>query len=357
MPDRLPDGDAPRADESELIRRLRERAEELRGPVEKRPAEEPVEEPAVEEPETVAADPWADRPEDADDILSRWAGEEHIETESPDRNWSPLILVGVVVVAVGILYALFLFATGDTEDDASTGGAGDDAQAPSVTDVDPPSLEDLTAEVTVPPGPAEGLSVVDSGVTVVEDRFDPERREGTYAAIVQNPHEEWLAQGVQVDVSFIDEAGQVAGTDQAFLDVVLPGQRVAVGSLFFDAPTVPVVGVDVVLDVARWRESRPFDGELTTAEVETAEAEFSGVRTGFLLRSSFDEPLIDVGVTAVCRYKFGLIVGGSETFVDLVEPGVDTPAEITLLANVDVESIVATELYPSIGLGFVPDDE
>lgn len=344
-------GDTPRADESELIRRLRERAHELRGdapPPTPEPTPEP--EPAPEPVEQVDQG-------DQGDLLSRWADEEHHETDAPERNWAPLILAVVVLAAVAVLYGLFRFATGEGSEPSDTASRGDDADAPSVTDVEPPSLDDLTAEVTVPPGPAEGLVVVDSGVTIVEDRFDPARREGTFAAIVENPHAGWLAQGVQVNVSFLDESGAVAGTDQGFVDLVLPGQRVAVGALFFDAPTVPITALDVTLDVARWRETSPFEGQLTTAEVETVEAEFSGVRTTFLLRSSFDEPLTDVGVTAVYRNAFGGIVGGSDTFVDLLEPGVDTPVEISLLANVDVEAITATELYPSTGLGLVPDEE
>lgn len=355
----MSDGDDPPA-ESDLIKRLRMRAEELRAG--DAPAEntepEPETEPAADEHDDPFAG-WAELSPTVDpdsrDLLTQWADEEHVQTEHPERNWTPLVIAVIAVVVAAILALGVRFALGGDSDDATSDARGDDAEAPSVTDADPPTLDDLTADVTVPPGPAEGLAVVDKGVTIVEDRFDATRREGTFAVIIDNPHPEWLAQGVQVDVELLDEAGNGVGQDSAFLEVVLPGQKVAVGALFFDAPTVPVVDLAVTLDVARWRETDGFDGSFTVGEVLTEEAEFSGVRTSFPLRSDFAEPLTDTGVTAVYRGPDGRIVGGSDTFVDLLEPGVDTPVEISLLANIPLEAIAATEIYPAAGFGFVPD--
>jgi hypothetical protein len=224
-----------------------------------------------------------------------------------------------------------------------------------VLDAEAPSLEDLTADVTLPPGPEQGLEVAAQGITVVPDRFDASRREGTFAVVLANPHERWLAQGVQVTVTFVDEGGNALGTDDGFLEVVLPAQRVAVASLFFNAPTVPVARMDVAVDVARWRETGPFEGSFTVADVVTGEAEFSGVRTTFTITSGFAEPLTDVGVTAVYRAADGRIIGGYDTFVERLDPGVPTPAEVALLANVDPADVATTELYPTAAFGSVPD--
>ena len=62
-----------------------------------------------------------------------------------------------------------------------------------------------------------------------------------------------------------------------------------------------------------------------------------------------------MGVTAVYRNVFGVIVGGYDTFVDRLDPGVDTPAEIALLANIPLDQIAGTELFPSASFGFVDD--
>ena len=362
--------------ESDLIRRLRRRAEQLRAATEAEhappAADEPhtPEEPQPEEPETVEpavredpdADPfigWADLSPTVDpdsvDILSQWADEEHVETESPARNWTPVVVAIATLVILGLVALGFRWATNGDDDDEAGGGRSEDDEATSVIDSDPPTLEDLTSEVTVPAGPAEGLTIADKGVTIVEDRFDAARREGTFGVVITNPHEGFLAQGVQIDVDLLDETGAAVGTDSAFLEIVLPGQTVAVGGLFFDAPTVPVVDLTVTLDVARWRETDGIEGGFTVGEPLTEEAEFSGVRTVFTLRSDFEAALTDTAVTAVYRAADGRIVGASDTFVELLDPGVDNEVEISLLANIPLDAIASTEIYPAPGFGFVPD--
>ncbi|MGK2928533.1 MAG: hypothetical protein ACSLFO_03050 [Acidimicrobiales bacterium] len=297
-----------------------------------------------------------DGPADPDDLLSRWADEEHLETFHPRRNWSPVIAIVVVVaLVVGVATAIRLAVPDDDPGSGGGSAAGEDDDVASVLDEEAPSLDDLTSEVTIPPGPETGLAVADKGVSIVEDRFDPARREGTFAAIVVNPNTDWLAQGVQVDVQFIGEAGAPVGNDSAFIELVLPGQKVAVAALFFDAPTAAVIDMTVTLDVARWQEVDQVEGGFVTTEVVTSEAEYSGVRTTFLLRSDFPEALTDVAVTAVYRNEFGFIIGGADTFVDRLDPGVDTPLEIALLANISVEQVAVTELYPAASFGYVPD--
>ncbi len=305
------------------------------------------------------ADPFASASADPETerLMDRWAEEEGDEAVAPRRNWTPLIALLVVVAVAGLAFlGAQALISGSSEDETATGGLpGRNEDEGSVLDRDTPSLEDLTSDVTLPPGPDAGLQVADQGITVVPDRFDESKREGTFAVVVRNPHDDWLAQGVQVTVTFLDGAGAPLGADDGFVEVVLPGQSVAVASLFFDAPTVPVAGLDVQIEVARWRETGTVPGGFTVTEVQTGEAEFSGVRTTFQIRSDFDEPLSDVGVTAVYRAADGRIIGGYDTFVERLDPGVATPAEIDLLANVDPAQIASTELYPSAAFGSVPE--
>jgi hypothetical protein len=305
------------------------------------------------------ADPFARTGVDPETerLMDRWADEEGDESVAPRRNWTPLVALVVVVAVVGLAFlGARALISGSADDGTASGGLpGLDDDRGSVLDTDAPSLEDLTTDVTLPPGPDAGLQVADQGITVVPDRFDESKREGTFAILVQNPHDDWLAQGVQVSVTFLDEAGAPLGGDDGFVEVVLPGQSVAVASLFFDAPTVPVAGLDVQVEVARWRETGPMAGGFSITEVQTNEAEFSGVRTTFQIQSDFDEALTDVGITAVYRAADGRIIGGYDTFVERLDPGVPTPAEIDLLANVDPAEIASTELYPTAAFGSVPD--
>jgi hypothetical protein len=367
------DDDAGVGPSEETIARLRFRAEQLRATREVRQAAEDAQaEQDAREAETPVEPDAAVVEDDVDDDelfhgatvdpetearLDRWADEISDESVAPRRNWSPLIAVVVVAAIIGLGYLgarTLIDRSGDT---GTTGTAGrdDGSDGASVLDADTPTLDELTSDVTLPPGPDEGLQVAAQGITIVPDRFDSNRREGTFAVIVANPHEGWLAQGVQVSVTFLDEGGSPLGSDSGFVEVVLPAQRVAVASLFFDAPTVPVASLDIAIDVARWRETGPFAGGFTVTDVQTGEAEFSGVRTTFEIRSDFDEPLVDVGVTAVYRAADGRIIGGYDTFVELLEPGVPTPAMVDLLANIDPADIASTELYPTAAFGSVPE--
>lgn len=354
------------------IARLRSRAEQLRASREIRQTAEPEEsaepaepagppesEPAEVDDEREDDDPFHDVVADPDTtaLLERWAEEDRDESVEPRHNWSSLVAVLVIAAIVGLGAAgAWVLIRGSAEDTATGPAAGGPADDTSVLEDDAPSLEDLTSDVTLPPGPDAGLQVAARGVTVVPDRFDESAREGTFAVVVENPHERWLAQGVQVSVTFLDESGAPLGEDSGFVEVVLPAQRVAVASLFFDAPIVPVADITVAVDVARWRETGPVEGGFTITDVETTEAEFSGVRTTFQLRSDFDEVLTDVGVTAVYKAADGRIIGGYDTFVERLEPGVPTPAKIDLLANVDPAAIAATELYPTAAFGSIPGD-
>ena len=373
-----PSTDAPAEPSDETLARLRSRAEQLRAgrDLHLPPEAEADEFDAVGTPdpsgrheagdesdadvsdEDDGGDPFHDVAIDPEthQLLDRWAEEASDESVAPRRNWSPVVAVLVVLAVVGLVglgaWAL-IDSSADDEESGVAGSSGQDDA--SVLQDDAPTLDDLTSDVTLPPGPDVGLTVAEQGITVVPDRFDPARREGTFAVIIQNPHERWLAQGVQVTVTFLDEAGAPLGEDNGFIEVVLPAQKVAVASLFFDAPTVPVGGLDVQVEVARWRETGPVEGGFTITDVQTTEAEFSGVRTTFQIQSDFDEPLTDVGVTAVYRAADGRIIGGYDTFVELLEPGVPTPAEVDLLANIDPASIAATELYPTAAFGSVPD--
>lgn len=348
---------APDGPTEETIARLRRRAEQLRaardlGGSPDAPAPEPD---AHDEDDPFSGLGAAD--DATTELLDRWTEDAPDEAVAPHRNWTPAVAVLVVVAVVGLAFlgARALISGSDEETASGPARAGDDAVA-SVLDGDAPSLDELTTDVTLPPGPDQGLQVASQGLSIVPDRFDPNRREGTFAVVLANPHERWLAQGVQVTVTFVGEDGSALGTDNGFVEVVLPAQQVAVASLFFDAPTVPVARMDVGVEVARWRETGPFGGGFTVTDVTTAEAEFSGVRTTFTITSEFDEPLVDVGVTAVYRAADGRIIGGYDTFVERLDPDVPTPAEVDLLANVDPAEIAVTELYPTAAFGSVPDD-
>ena len=269
----------------------------------------------------------------------------------PRPPWTALALLAVGVLAVILAAAIGVPRLLDDED------AGGDRRAPDAGPIDPsqaepPSLDELTSDVTLP-APEEGLDIADTGVTTVEDRFDDARREGTFAVVLANPHDDWLAQGVEVSVDLVAADGTVVDTRNGFIDVVLPGQRAAFAGLLLDLPEA-VDRLDVDVAVARWRQTGEIVGAFVTTDVVTEAAEFTGVVTTLMLRSTFAEALSDVGVTTVYRDADGAVLGGYETFVDRVDPDVDIPVEVKLLANIAAEDVATTDVHVTAAFGFVP---
>lgn len=354
--------DDDRPDEpDDTVERLRRRADSLRS---RAPGGAGTPPGDAGDGTATGADEVADPPssgaffdsEDHDHLVRRWADTEQVETVEPRLNWSNLVALVVVAgaVALAVFGAWSLIERSGSSEDGS--GAPGSADGDPVLEDDAPTLEDLGSGATLPPGPDGGLAVVDHGVTVVTDRFDDSRREGSFAVILRNPHESWLAQGVQVHIRLVGPEGGVLGDDSSFVEVVLPEQEVAVASLFLDAPTEPVADLDVDVDIARWRQTGPFDGRFTIRDVETAGAELSGVVTTFEIVSGFDRPLTDVGITAVYRGADGAVLGGYDTFIEELEPDEATAGEIALLANIEIDDVASTELYPTATFGFIPDE-
>lgn len=276
---------------------------------------------------------------DDSDLLRRWAEEDHLETDPPRRNWPLIIVAGTVVGLVALIVGVVVVAGSD---DGSPHPVPQDEAAPQEKPVAeaPPPVE------TVPPGPETGLAVVDQGFTVVEDRFDDDERVGTFAAVIHNPHPEWLAGGVQVDVRFFDAAGAMVSAQSGFIEAILPDQRAAVAALFFDAPA-GVTDMTVTSHVARWSETGPVGGSFEIRDPVTEAAGAGGVRTRLLLRSTYADELADVEVTAVYRDELGGIIGGSDASVGTLPPGVDAPVEITLPVDIPFDAVAFTELYPA----------
>lgn len=280
------------------------------------------------------------------ELLRRWGEIDGPETLHPSHNWSTLIAAAVVVVLVAAVVGVVVLAVPD--DRPST---PPEDEATTLSDLGPgaPAPDEPTTDLTEPPAPADGLTVAERGVTVVADRFDASRREATFGAVVVNPNPGWTARGVQIGVELLDEAGNATRRDDAFIEIVLPDQRVAVAGLLFDAPAEPVVDVGLRIDVARWEETGPVAGGFTTADIVTAEADLTGLRTTFDLRSEFPAAVSDVRVTAVYRDDAGAVVAGADTVIGRLEPNVTTPAEIALPTPVPADRVAGTELYVTAG--------
>jgi hypothetical protein len=104
----------------------------------------------------------------------------------------------------------------------------DDADAPTTTSTSPTTTVSTTTTST-PPLTGDPVVVVEQGVSSFPDPFDPAADLGGYGVVLQNPNDEVMATGVRVVTRVLDEAGTELLVDNALLNAILPGQRMAVG--------------------------------------------------------------------------------------------------------------------------------
>jgi hypothetical protein len=234
----------------------------------------------------------------------------------------------VVLVLVGVGS---LFVTGDDSDDGDTAivvsDEGDntepdeasDRSVPDrseLSDPEPPRTED--SQESDESGSAD-LQVVESGMSQFTDALDG-KVSGSWAAILENKGKA-TAELITVDASYLDANGQVLGADSTFVSVLPPGQQTAVTGDLFDVPA-GVAELELRVSGSDFDSGEvPAPGKVTPDGVNITPSSIGGIKVTGTLVSTFAIDLKSVSAVAVYFDKAGNIVGGSETFVNLVPAG------------------------------------
>lgn len=257
------------------------------------------------------------------------------------RNWRR---IGLIVLGAVIVLAVIGYLAGGGDPVADTPTASDETPRPTPTATARPSARQ-TARPTATPLARADLVLADSGFTA----FGAGDDYGSYAVIVENPNEEWVAQRVDIQVTFYDAAGVILGVENEFLFAILPGGRGALGRTAFDAGTATRMEVNIQQPgEANWIKVEPAStGGYTFENVNTSRDEFGGHTTTGVIRSSFEADQENVEVVAVYRNSAGAIVGGDFTFVDLVPGEGQSTFEVNTF--VTFGDLAQTEMYADLG--------
>jgi hypothetical protein len=179
------------------------------------------------------------------------------------------------------------------------------------------------------------MVLVDSGFTAVTGDTDF----ASYGIIFENPNpSRWVASSTSVNITFRDSGGQVVAAEDSFLALGLPDQRVALGTVAFDAGEAATMDVQYRVT---WEEVDFTTGAFTFTGVKTSCDEFS-CRTTATIASSFDEDQESVEVVAIYRDAGGDIIAGDFTYADFVPAGGSVGVEISTFHSFQVAT---TELY------------
>lgn len=253
------------------------------------------------------------------------------------RNWGRIALIAVGALIVLAILAYFGGQGGTAADPSESQESQGAASTPEPTPT-------ATPRPTPAPAARVDLVLADSGFTAFSsDGYS------SYAVIIENPNLEWVAQRVEVSVTFYDAAGTILSVENDFLTAILPGGRGAIGSTAFDAGTATRMEVVIQpVDESSWFRVEPNStGDYAFENVTTTRDEFGGHTTTGLIRSTFQEAQESVEVTAVWRNSAGTIVGGDFTFVDTVPAMGEATFELSTFAT--FSDLAQTEMYADLG--------
>jgi hypothetical protein len=156
---------------------------------------------------------------------------------------------------------------------------------------------------------------------------------------------------VHVRTRVLDAAGTELLVDNALLNGIMPGQRMAVGRTIIEPITGPTQ-LEVTTEVGAWLVPAGT-GTFVVESAVTEPEPFGGSVTRFAIRSdwSLDEEGLDV--TAVYRGADGGVLAAESTTIDSLPAGSVALSEIRLLAP--IPGLASTELL--VGRGFSAQTE
>jgi hypothetical protein len=230
---------------------------------------------------------------------------------------------------------------------ACSGGGDANAGDDTSTTAAPPASVATTTSTTEAPLTGQPLVVAEQGVSSFPDPFDPTALLGGYGVILQNPNPDVMATGVHVVTRILDPAGNELLVDNALLNAVMPGQRMALGRTLIEPIDNPTQ-LAVTVEVTAWLRPASLDGALTVDGVITEPEANGGAITRFTVHSTWPETEDGVDVTAVYRAADGRILGAESTTLAAVPAQGEVPGQIRLLSP--IPDLATTEVLVGRGI-------
>jgi hypothetical protein len=224
---------------------------------------------------------------------------------------------------------------------ACSGGGSDQAGPGSST-----SVADRSSSTTAAPA-AQALEVVEQGVTSFPDPYTRGQSLGGYGVVLANPNPDLLAAGIHVTTRILDPTGVELLVDNALLNGIMPGQRMAVGRTLVE-PIANPTQLDVHVEVSAWLPPTPGFGSATATEALTEPEQFGGAATHFAVRSGFAAREDGVDVAALYRAADGHLLAVETTSIDSLAPGETVVGQIRLLSP--IPGLASTEVLVGRGL-------
>jgi hypothetical protein len=231
-------------------------------------------------------------------------------------------------------------------------GRTDETQPPETGSVTVPVTVETTPVVTTPltlpttvpptePPTTDGPSSSDLEITEQwyylsgENTFD-------YGGIIENHGTQTLTGFIEVQIDFFDATNRILSTESSFVDTVIPAVRTPFVGTLFDPAAEPVRMEVRLADDNFFDEAAGPIGDLTVANVTTADDGFEFDVNGDAT-STFTVALDSVQLVALWRDPNGVVVFSATTYLDRVPAGSTSVFTVAAFSDV-VPRTVPTEI-------------
>ncbi len=171
------------------------------------------------------------------------------------------------------------------------------------------------------------LSVAESGYSVDADGFM------TYAAVVENPNSNWLANYPKVTVTAKDANGAILFSHDDSITYLFPnGKQAITGFTSVDGSKVASVEATAYQSDKNWTEEdvqgADADSLFEVTNLNEMINEYGRISYTGEVSNKTDQDASAIKISVVLRNAAGAIVGGYYTYVNDVQPGGTSPFQM-----------------------------
>jgi len=240
---------------------------------------------------------------------------------------------GGEIVGGGFTYLNFILANSSTGVEVGITSSGDVATVelyPSVS-----GLTSLRREDALPQGASD--------IVLVKQGFGQDERGVGFGMLIENPNDGFAVESSQYRLTAFAEDGHVLGTEEGYVEILLPNQILGVGGNLYLEEGMRVSRMDIQVKAGSFEESDPIP-YFTAQNVAYQAGMYSSKVTGEIV-SLYTKDITNVRVSAIGYNEAEEIIGGGFTYLDFVSANGKAAVEVSITTS---EIPASTELYAAV---------
>lgn len=226
------------------------------------------------------------------------------------------------IIGGGFTFVNFILANSLTGVEVSVDSSGEVARVELYPVISTLSL--LSSENEIPEG-ATSINLAKYG-------FGQDGGSVGFGLLVENPNPTHSVESSAYRLTFFSEDGTVIGTDEGYINLLLPEQTLGIGGEVYVAENQVVSRIEAQLKIGEFvevtEELPPFSSE----NVVFSPGSFSSKVSGFIL-NPYPQNATFLDVSALAFDEDGEIIGGGSTFLDFAAANNKSAIEVTITTS------------------------